>query len=167
MQMVRVLQSTQRRGLQITVAEIAHMSSDAFKADLAAVPEAPAVSVKLSQVRHVFMTGATGLLGRQLVAELLRAGVGVSALVRASTCDLPPAVERVFGDLSLPRLGLKDFGRLQDVDAVIHCSAVVNWALPYEKLRSVNVAGTMEVVRLCAERGIALNYISTISVSHG
>jgi len=53
--------------------------------------------------RSVFVTGATGKVGRQLVAGLLDEGVEVSALVRRpSTAALPAQVETVEGDLRRP-----------------------------------------------------------------
>jgi uncharacterized protein YbjT (DUF2867 family) len=49
--------------------------------------------------RYVFVTGATGYLGRPLVERLLERGHTVRALVRAgSASKLPPNVEPVVGD---------------------------------------------------------------------
>ena len=49
--------------------------------------------------RYVFVTGATGYLGRPLVGRLLELGHSVRALVRgASAPKLPPSVEPVIGD---------------------------------------------------------------------
>lgn len=49
------------------------------------------------------MIGATGRVGRLVVAELLDAGVPVRALTRRpETAGLPPAVEVVAGDLTVP-----------------------------------------------------------------
>ena len=49
------------------------------------------------------MTGATGRIGRAVVAELLRAGVPVRALTRRpDAAGLPAAVEVVAGDLTVP-----------------------------------------------------------------
>ncbi|SFR32936.1 NAD(P)H-binding protein [Halogeometricum limi] len=49
---------------------------------------------------RILVTGATGFVGRRLVASLLDAGHDVSVLVRdASSADLPPGVTVVEGDL--------------------------------------------------------------------
>ena len=49
------------------------------------------------------MTGATGRIGRAVVAELLRAGVPVRALTRRpDAAGLPASVEVVAGDLTVP-----------------------------------------------------------------
>lgn len=52
----------------------------------------------------VLVTGATGRVGRLVVAELLRAGVPVRALTRRpDAAGLPAAVEVVAGDLTAPQ----------------------------------------------------------------
>jgi len=49
--------------------------------------------------RYVFVTGATGYLGRPLVERLLERGHSVRALVRAASASkLPPRAEPVVGD---------------------------------------------------------------------
>ncbi len=49
------------------------------------------------------MTGATGRIGREVIAQLLAAGVPVRALTRRpATAGLPAAVEVVTGDLTVP-----------------------------------------------------------------
>jgi uncharacterized protein YbjT (DUF2867 family) len=54
-------------------------------------------------VRPVLVTGATGRVGRAVVAELLDAGVPVRALTRhPATAGLPAAVDVVAGDLTVP-----------------------------------------------------------------
>jgi uncharacterized protein YbjT (DUF2867 family) len=54
-------------------------------------------------VRPVLVTGATGRVGRALIAELLGAGVAVRALTRQpATAGLPSAVHVVAGDLTVP-----------------------------------------------------------------
>lgn len=49
--------------------------------------------------RHVFITGGSGFMGRRLIAELLRRGHAVRALVRpGSEGKLPPGCVAVVGD---------------------------------------------------------------------
>jgi uncharacterized protein YbjT (DUF2867 family) len=53
--------------------------------------------------RPVLVTGATGRVGRALVAQLLQAGVPLRALARRpEAAGLPAAVEVVAGDLTVP-----------------------------------------------------------------
>src|SRR5947208_10363525 len=67
---------------------------------------------------------------------------------------LEERIHIVEGDLRLPRFGLSHsaFEGLADhVDAIYHAAADVNWVGSYRSLRSANVLGTLEVLRLaCA-----------------
>jgi uncharacterized protein YbjT (DUF2867 family) len=64
----------------------------------------------------VLVTGATGRVGRLVVAELLNAGVAVRALTRRpDTAELPGSVDVVAGDLTVPE---SLDAALRNVDAV-------------------------------------------------
>ncbi|MFB7573420.1 NAD(P)H-binding protein [Streptomyces sp. NPDC056165] len=57
----------------------------------------------MTQTQRILVTGATGTVGRQVVAELLARGHAVRALTRDATkADLPAGVEVVQGDLTEP-----------------------------------------------------------------
>lgn len=57
----------------------------------------------MTQTQKILVTGATGTVGRQIVAELLARGHAVRALTRdAAKADLPAGVEVVQGDLTEP-----------------------------------------------------------------
>src|SRR5205814_8412364 len=74
-------------------------------------------------VQPILWTGATGRVGRLVVAELLDAGVPVRALTRRpAAAGLPAAVEVVSGDLTVP----------ESLDAGLHgVSAVfLVWTAP-------------------------------------
>jgi uncharacterized protein YbjT (DUF2867 family) len=84
------------------------------------VPAEPSDSaeavVTRARLRPVLVTGATGRVGRAVVAQLLDAGVPVRALTRRPAAGgLPAAVEVVAGDLTVPE-SLDP--ALQDVSAV-------------------------------------------------
>jgi uncharacterized protein (TIGR01777 family) len=68
---------------------------------------------------RVFVTGATGLVGRSLCARLLREGHAVAGLSRADRPALPAGVEAVRGDPTAP-------GPWQE--ALAACDACVNLA---------------------------------------
>ncbi len=54
-------------------------------------------------MKQVLVTGATGNVGRQVVAQLLESGAQVRALTRTpETANLPAAVDVVGGDLTVP-----------------------------------------------------------------
>jgi thioester reductase-like protein len=130
----------------------------------------------------LFVTGATGFLGRYLLAELLRrSDRDVICLVRAT--DDAAALERVravllapehaarvralAGDLELPGFGLGQ-GRWEalagSVSAIYHCGAQVHWSTPFAGLRAANVGSTVEVLRLAAKRNVAVHYVSSIGI---
>ncbi len=74
----------------------------------------------------------------------------------------------VVGDLGEPLFGMdeEDFDALADeVEVVIHAGAVVNLVYPYSALKSANVGGTREVLRLaCRHRTKPVHYVSTNGV---
>jgi amino acid adenylation domain-containing protein/thioester reductase-like protein len=138
--------------------------------------------------KQVFLTGATGFLGAHLLRELLdRTDAEILTLVRARDTahaysrltaaqgrygiDVPLPGHRVrpiLGDLTEPRLGMREWDTVAaGVDVIHHCGAEVNFLYPYEKLRVANVYGTQEVLRLAARRAIPVHHVSTLAVVHG
>ncbi|MGE7888622.1 amino acid adenylation domain-containing protein [Bacillus cereus] len=136
----------------------------------------------------IFITGVTGFLGVFLLDELLKQETGdVYCLVRAA--DDEEAMMRIYnsmssyglwdesmrkriiavsGDLSSPNLGLEqtkfDFLALE-VDVIYHNGALVNFTYPYHSLKSANVDGTCEIIKLSRQRKIKpIHFISTLSV---
>jgi amino acid adenylation domain-containing protein/thioester reductase-like protein len=137
---------------------------------------------------HVLLTGATGFLGAYLLRELLlRTSADVYCLVRAPNPEearkkilrnleqyelrgarSSPRIIPVCGDLAQPRLGLAadEYQRLAEVvDAVYHNGAYVNFVYPYPMLKSINVTGTVEVLRLATHVKVKpVHFVSTLSV---
>jgi thioester reductase-like protein len=74
----------------------------------------------------------------------------------------------IVGDLSQPRLGLSEsqFEDLaREIDAIYHNGAVLNFVYPYSALKSANVLGTQEILRLaCQFKVKPLHYVSTDAV---
>jgi thioester reductase-like protein len=142
-------------------------------------------------VADLFLTGATGFVGCFLVDELLRrtnatlhclirgngTGEGLDRLrARLRSFGLVDAAESsrlrpITGDLARPWFGLteKAFDNLaESVDAIMHVGAHVNFIYPYEVLRSTNVDGTREVLRLAQQARLKpVHHISTIGVFGG
>ena len=115
----------------------------------------------------VLLTGATGFLGAYLLSTLLReTAATVLCLVRSGEKSVgqdrvrqnlksfglwePGLEERIRlipGDVSRPRLGWteRQYQTLSNqVSAIYHAAADVNWVYPYSQLREVNVEGTLK-----------------------
>ncbi len=138
----------------------------------------------------VFLTGATGFLGAQVLAEILReTDWRVICLVRAD--DSAAAAQRVVdalaatgregidtagrvtalcGDLAEPDFGLAaaDFDDLAaTVGQIIHCAAEVSWNRSYARLRGSHIDGTVTAIRLaCLGPRKALHFVSTLAVCY-
>jgi thioester reductase-like protein len=137
----------------------------------------------------ILLTGATGFIGSFLVAELLqKTQASIYCLVRSSNFEqgmrrLKESAESyllwneelyssriipVLGDLSKPLLGLTEeqFQTLaSQIDVIYHNGALVNHLYPYIALKSANVEGTKEVLRLACQNKIkSVNFISTNGV---
>ena len=126
----------------------------------------------------VFLTGATGFVGREILSRFLeRDDCHVFALVRAGNDDEAagrlPAHERLTalaGDIERDGLGLSDGSRerlSREVTTVLHCAASVSFDLPLEESRSVNVEGTrrmLDFARSCT-RLERFSYVSTAYVA--
>jgi thioester reductase-like protein len=141
----------------------------------------------------IFLTGATGFVGMELLARYLeRTDRHIYALVRA-TDDAQPAErlrgvigemtgERdahrgrwtaIPGDAEEPGLGIEPARRHElatEVGDIVHSAASVSFSLPLEESRRINVAGTRRVLEfgeLCREHGglRKFDYVSTAYVA--
>ncbi|MBW4661162.1 MAG: thioester reductase domain-containing protein [Drouetiella hepatica Uher 2000/2452] len=146
---------------------------------------------QLNPVAHpkaIFLTGSTGFLGAFLLADLLRQTQATCyCLVRAA--DIIQGIARIqqnlgnyglwdekfqtrivpiLGDLARPQFGLCD-AAFQDlalqIDVIYHSAALLNWVYPYAGLKTSNVLGTQEVIRLASQHTLKpLHYVSTVTV---
>ena len=149
------------------------------------LPEAP-------ELNHILLTGGTGFIGPFLMKSLLeQTRAKIYVLVRSSDDiqgrqRLRAAMEsmgpcgaglmQMFESRVIPicgDLGQQNLGLAQDVwdflanemDAVFHNGATVNYLFNYDRMRDANVIGTNEVLRLAFEgRTKDLNYVSTTFV---
>ncbi len=105
----------------------------------------------------IIVTGSKGQLGTDVAAELIKNGI-----------------EPI--DADLPELDITDFEAVKrfisqsGADAVIHCAAFTNVDIAEtdkETCRRVNVDGTLNIARSCAEHDIKMLYISTDYVFSG
>ena len=111
--------------------------------------------------RIVAVTGATGFAGGHAVAELLRRGHHVRALVRSpSKARMAVAVEMVAGDLdngaALDRL-------ITGADAVIHLAGAISALKPHDYFR-INAHGTVAVAETAVRAKVArFVHVSSLS----
>ncbi|KOP26728.1 amino acid adenylation protein [Hapalosiphon sp. MRB220] len=128
----------------------------------------------IPEPRAILLTGATGFLGAFLLAELLQQTTAdIYCLVRSvnfedSHTKLQTILEAykiwnevwssriipIVGDLSKPLLGLETekFQQLAStIDVIYHNGAWVHHIYPYSILKSTNVLGTQEILRLASQ----------------
>lgn len=138
-------------------------------------------SESVKHKRRVFLTGATGLLGSQILRQLLtdpnvqrvivhvraiNAAKGLARVVSAATLAkwwLPSYAARIEcwpGDLKEPQLGLHpDHWRMlcgtsepeKRVTSIIHNGAAVQWQAPYQALKAANVDSTVDLLTAASQ----------------
>lgn len=113
------------------------------------------------------LTGATGLLGGNILKQLIELGENVRALVSPNNPALaymPKGVEIVEGNL-LDEVSLENFFSVpEDKDiTVIHAAGIVTMdPRPNPQVYSVNVDGTNNIIQKCLEHKVhKLIYISS------
>lgn len=136
----------------------------------------------------ILLTGATGFVGRFLLAQLLQdTGATIYCLVRATTereafgrlkstllawdlwrDEFAPRIVAVAGDLRAPRLGVDEVTYqllCQTVDSIYHCATSMNHLETYAMAKAANVDSSRELVTLSSlRRPKVINYISTLGV---
>jgi dihydroflavonol-4-reductase len=117
----------------------------------------------LTTVKYL-VTGATGLLGNNIVRVLIAAGEQVRVLARASSdprtlADLP--IERAEGDVR-DKVAVENACR--GIDIVIHAAGYVHlgWK-QLEQLQAINVEGTKTVAAAVNRAGARLIHISGVN----
>jgi thioester reductase-like protein len=148
-------------------------------------------SAVLDEPAALLLTGVTGFLGGYLARELLRGTrATVYCLVRAADPAAAQArlaqtlaavgldeaewrgrAHAVPGDLAAPGLGLMPelwANLAEQVDALYHNGAAVDFVAPYAQLRAANVGAVRECLRFATHiRPKALHFTSTLAVFNG
>ena len=150
---------------------------------------APAPAVSPNNFQEVFVTGATGFVGRFFLRELLRQNdrLIVHCLVRAKSAEhglgrirdalecaevweeeFAPRLRVVPGDACEERFGLGEpaFDELcRRIDAVYHLAANVGLVMSYADIREENTLGLRSVLELCLRTRLKhLFYGSTMGI---
>lgn len=134
----------------------------------------------ISRAKLVFLTGATGYLGRRILDQLVGSSefekifvlircksqaegyARIVEVARKASLRYPERIEIWPGDLQQTRLGLADehWKTLsKDVDVIIHNGAVVRWNADYETLRKANVLSTMEILKALLKSSVAKSFV--------
>jgi thioester reductase-like protein/NADP-dependent 3-hydroxy acid dehydrogenase YdfG len=129
-------------------------------------------------VTTYFVTGATGFLGRRLVALLLglERTETVYVLVRPGSVDRltelaaswprSDKIDIVRGDLTLPDLGIDPEDLPPSVDHVVHLGAIYDFTASTELNETTNVTGTERVIDLAERLGVGyLHHVSSVAVA--
>ena len=132
--------------------------------------------------RRFLVTGATGLVGSEVVSRLVRQGHSVVAVTHRAV-DLvdsagqpiptqpfgehPATVSTISGDVRRTDLGMSPATRdsvVSSVDGIIHCAASTNFAAPQSVYDELNVGGTVHVCDLACAAELPLVYVGTAYV---
>jgi amino acid adenylation domain-containing protein/thioester reductase-like protein len=146
------------------------------------------INISPEDAENIFITGATGFVGAFLLKELLlQTSAKIHCLVRAKDPEegktrirkglqfyklWDPLEEQriipVTGDLAAKKLGIEAaiLKQLEDkIDLIYHNGAFVHHMLPYSKLKTANVGGTHEVLKLaCSKKLKPVHFISTLNI---
>lgn len=113
----------------------------------------------------ILLTGATGMVGRHLLAGLLESETQIRAIYRTEgkiaqtkkhLCGFWDIPEKTFDKVEWVKADLADIPQLTDafegVTQIYHCAGLVSYDVrDYHKLRKVNIEGTANMVNLALE----------------
>ena len=184
-QEITVVQNSQSNSQQVN-STIQELQADAVL-EPSIYPEVPYTDSG-AEPKHIFLTGATGFLGAFLLHELLQqTQATIYCLVRCPNLEvgkqklrsnlkryllpdesLEQRIVPVRGDLTKPLFGLSEqqFHQLAtEIDSIYHNGAFVNLIYPYTALRTANVLGTKEILKLASQVKVKpVHFISTLDV---
>ncbi|CAJ1404816.1 unnamed protein product [Effrenium voratum] len=132
----------------------------------------PAVTSTNAKGRTL-LTGATGFLGRFILAEMLEQRREVICLVRAETelaakqrlskglMEIGRWHNEWWDDLHVVLGSLAKPLEISNVSDILHVAAMVDLSGTYGAHRSANVLGTLNVLQLAAQAGARLVFVST------
>lgn len=113
----------------------------------------------------VFVTGATGFIGRRLVDRLIEDGNDIVALIRSRDHGLPAGVATVEGDITYPESlagSMKGCGRL------FHLASFVSFDPgTSDQLMKVNGDGTANVLRAAQKDGVERALVASSACTFG
>lgn len=114
--------------------------------------------------KTVFLTGASGLLGQELLDSMLDEEI---IALHHRTPIAHARVRVVQGDIRQPLLGMTASAYaalVNSLDVIIHSAAITRFSVKSREILATNLEGTREVVKLAARAGARLIYLSTAFV---
>src|SRR3990167_6164081 len=119
---------------------------------------------------QVFITGASGLLGSQLVQTFKNQGYEVLAIFHQNPELIGSDINKIQCDISSEEaaLSLKEYIKFPSL--IVHCAAITNVDLcekDKELCKAINIDGTKNICELARQTKSRLIYISTSSVFDG
>jgi len=133
--------------------------------------EKPEKDFMLTDQQNILVTGSAGLVGSELVSQLLAAGYKVRALYHYTPLEI------IHPNLTAIKSDILDANALADamvnITHVYHCAAVVSFNPKMKSnLFKINISGTANVVNTCIDAGIKkLVHVSSVSalgrIRHG
>jgi len=122
--------------------------------------------------RSVLVTGGTGYIGSQLVAELAARPQSIETLVSldlrpVAEAERLPGVEYAAGDIR--DVEIAGLMRKYAIDTVVHLAAVVTPGKndSRELLHSIDVGGTENVLSACLETGVRRFIVTSSGAAYG
>ena len=121
------------------------------------------LSEKKTGAKQILVTGGSGLVGNELITQLLNAGERVTALQHTSSINIShPNLSTVQCDILDVSL-LEEI--MQDITHVYHAAALVSYSPKDKKqLLKINVEGTANVVNACINNQVQkLVHVSSVA----
>ena len=112
----------------------------------------------------ILVTGGAGLLGKELITQLLKAGKQVRAIYnKTMLADFDNDNLQQFKCDILDVVGLEE--AMMDVDQVYHCAAIVSFnSRLKQQMFKINIEGTANVVNAALDAGIKkMLYVSSVA----
>jgi thioester reductase-like protein len=119
-----------------------------------------------SESRRIFVTGASGVVGAALLAELEATSTAVCLVHRVRPSG--ENVDIVRGDLTRRYFGLDParFAELaRSIDAIVHCAALTDFTADPSDIARLNLAGTDHALELAAAADVPLYHLSTAFIA--
>ena len=120
-------------------------------------------SINIGDQAQILVTGGAGLVGNELIKQLLFAGEKVRAIYHHTPITLSnPGLETVSCDI-LDVVSMEKV--MQGIKQVYHCAALVSYnPKDRQRLLNINIEGTANVVNACLTEGIdKLIHVSSVA----